>query len=258
MKKTPIASLPNGIPTELSAYFSDAPLYDTSCSPEATVLYTPSHGGLYLKRAPRGSLEKEAKMTSYFYRKGISVEPLAYISEDADFLLTRAGIGEDATDARYLAGGDRLAALLGETLRALHECSFEDCPVPDRTRDYLAAVEEGYTIGRFDPSFAKEQTTADHAYRRAQEAAPHLTSRVLLHGDFCLPNILLDDWRFSAFIDLGAAGVGDRHIDLFWGAWTLHFNLGTDAFRETFLTAYGRDRVDTELLDTIGYCECFG
>ena len=81
---------------------------------------------------------------------------------------------------------------------------------------------------------------------------------MLLHGDYCLPNILFDGWRQSAFIDLGAAGIGDRHIDLFWGAWTLCYNLGTDAYRDDFFSAYGRERVDTALIDLIGCAECFG
>ncbi len=36
------------------------------------------------------------------------------------------------------------------------------------------------------------------------------------------------------FIDLGNGGVGDRHIDLFWGAWTLFYNLKTDRHTERF------------------------
>ena len=259
MKKTPLSAIPEGIPAELSAYFANAPLYDSSCSPEARVIYTPKDGGLYLKRNARGSLAKEAKMTSYFYSKGLSTEVLAYVSADEDFLLTRAARGTDATDACYLAEPMRLASLLGEVLRALHETPFDGCPITDRTRDYLDTVREGYTIGRFDASFAPRGVeTADEAYRRVTEAATALDARVLLHGDYCLPNVLFDDWRHSAFIDLGAAGVGDRHIDLFWGAWTLAYNLGTDAYRDTFLSAYGKKDVNTDLLDVIGCAECFG
>ena len=79
----------------------------------------------------------------------------------------------------------------------------------------------------------------------------------LLHGDYCLPNILLDDWKFSGFIDLDSGGVGDRHIDLFWGAWTLRFNLHTDAWCDRFLDAYGRDRIEPEILRAIAAFEVF-
>jgi kanamycin kinase len=83
-------------------------------------------------------------------------------------------------------------------------------------------------------------------------------SDVLLHGDYCLPNIILDNWRFSGFIDVGNGGIGDRHVDLYWGAWTLNFNLKTDEYRERFFDAYGRDRVDLDMIDLVSAAEVFG
>ena len=50
----------------------------------------------------------------------------------------------------------------------------------------------------------------------------------------------------------------DRHIDLFWGAWTLACNLKTDAYRHYFFDAYGRDLVDDERLRIVAAAECFG
>lgn len=85
-----------------------------------------------------------------------------------------------------------------------------------------------------------------------------LQSKVLLHGDYCLPNIILKDWKLSGFIDVGDGGVGDRHIDLFWGIWTLWFNLKTDKYRERFIDAYGRDKVDKSLLKVVAAAEVFG
>jgi kanamycin kinase len=69
---------------------------------------------------------------------------------------------------------------------------------------------------------------------------------------------MLDNWRFSGFIDVGNGGIGDRHVDLFWGAWTLNFNLGTDAYKDRFLDAYGRDLVNEDALRTIAAAEVFG
>ena len=80
----------------------------------------------------------------------------------------------------------------------------------------------------------------------------------LLHGDYCLPNVILDDFRFSGFIDLGCGGVGDRHVDLFWGAWTLKFNLKTDSYKNIFYDAYGRELIDEEMIRAIGAAEVFG
>ena len=43
---------------------------------------------------------------------------------------------------------------------------------------------------------------------------------ILMHGGSCLPNIGLDNWRFSGLVDLVNTGSGDKHIDILWGIWT--------------------------------------
>jgi 2'-5' RNA ligase len=52
----------------------------------------------------------------------------------------------------------------------------------------------------------------------------------------------LNDWVFSGFIDVDCGGIGDRHVDLFWGIWSLFFNLKTDKYRDRFLTHMGVTR----------------
>jgi len=125
----------------------------------------------------------------------------------------------------------------------------------------LKAVYEGYARGKWEPDlFAGcwEFSGPEEAMALVREGADSLKQDTLLHGDYCLPNIMLRNWDFSGFIDLGCGGIGDRHVDLYWGVWTLQFNLKTDIWRERFLDAYGRDRIDQELLDTIGAFEVFG
>ena len=69
----------------------------------------------------------------------------------------------------------------------------------------------------------------------------------------------LELFRDDAFdyIIIDTAGVGDRHVDLFWAVWSLQFNLKTDKYRERFLDAYGRDRMEPEMLRLIAACEVF-
>ena len=99
--------------------------------------------------------------------------------------------------------------------------------------------------------------TPEAAFRVVEENARYLKTDTLLHGDYCLPNILLDNWKFSGFIDLDTGGVGDRHVDLFWGIWTLNYNLKTNAYGDRFLDAYGRDKIEPELLRAVAALEVF-
>lgn len=125
----------------------------------------------------------------------------------------------------------------------------------------MAAAEKGYRERLYEDDLFPDNwgyRTAEEAWRDVETYGPYLKTDTLLHGDYCLPNILLDDWKFSGFIDLDTGGVGDRHVDLFWGAWTLRFNLKTDAWRSRFLDAYGRDKIEPEILRAIAAFEVFG
>lgn len=261
MKKKLINQIPYEMPQDVRHFALGADIYDSSCSPEARVYFIDRGNGYYLKCSDSGKLRKEAKMTEYFYSKGIGAEVLSYISNDCDWLLTTAVIGEDCTHQGYLMNPERLCDTIAYELRKLHETDYIGCPVTDKTAEYLAEAEKNYRTGNYDKSHFPDS----FGYRSAKEAYDILTtekdalqSKVLLHGDYCLPNIILNNWKLSGFIDVGRGGVGDRHIDLFWGAWTLWFNLKTNKYRERFLDAYGRDKADESILKIVAAAEVFG
>ncbi len=259
MKRTRIDINFKDFPEEFHPFLERAIVYDSSCSPEARVYFLDVDGGLYLKTSTRGSLKKEALMDDFFFKKGLGgPEVVKYSSGEMDFLLTACVKGEDCTHTDYLAEPRRLCDLLATKLRELHETDFSGCPIMNHTENYLATAEKNYRAGQCDISFFDEKSTPDGAWRVLQEKKGLLKNDTLLHGDFCLPNIMLDNWRFSGFIDLGNGGVGDRHVDLYWGAWTLKFNLGTDEYRQRFFDAYGRDKVDEDVVRIISAAEVFG
>ena len=262
MKRTLLTPDASIFPAAYRPLLANAPVYDSSCSPEARVYFIDRDGGCYLKSAPAGSLKNEAEKTDFFHQKGLGAEVLSYLTEgERDWLLTRAVRGEDCTHADYLADPVRLASLLGETLRALHELPTEGCPAPDYLDRYLALAESNYHTGNYDQSAFPDSfgyASAEEAWAILTEGRHLLRADTLIHGDYCLPNIMLNGWKFSGFIDLGNSGIADRHIDLFWGAWTLWFNLHTNRYREIFFDAYGRERVDEDLLRVIAAAEVFG
>ena len=261
MRKTQIDKIPN-IPEGLTAFIDGAKLFDSSCSPEARVYFIDKGEGYYLKRAEKGALEKEKIMTEYFHKKGLGTEVVCSIQDEScDWLLTAALKGEDCTYFKYLENPKRLCDTIAERLRELHELDFSDCPITDRNEYYLATAEKNYRNGVFDSELLSGELKFDDreaAFSLIEREKSSFKSDVLLHGDYCLPNIMLDNWNFSAFIDLGLGGVGDRHIDLFWGAWTLNFNLKTDKYRPRFFDAYGRDKVSLDMIRVIAAAEHFG
>lgn len=73
---------------------------------------------------------------------------------------------------------------------------------------------------------------------------------VLVHGDFCLPNVLVKDGALSGLVDVGGAGLGDPRKDLAAGVWTLRYNFGPAHARE-FLDAYGAPSMTDEEIERL-------
>ncbi len=249
-------------PAEYHPLLAGAPVYDSSCSRQAKVYFIDRDGGYYLKTQAAGSLRLEAEKGRFFHEKGLGAEVLSYATVgESDWLLTRRVAGEDCTHAEYLSHPERLCDLLAEVLRGLHDLPTEGCPAPDYLDRYLALAEQNYSTGSYDKTQFPDSfgyASADEAWSTLSAGRHLLRADTLIHGDYCLPNIMLHEWKFSGFIDLGNSGVADRHIDLFWGAWSLWFNLHTDAYRDRFFDAYGRERVDEDIIRVVAAAEVFG
>ena len=88
MKKSKIEIRVDDFPKELHYLFKNASVYDSSCNPNAQVLY--SDLGYYVKITEGGELMKEAAMTDMFADRGMGVEVVSYISKEKDFIVTRS------------------------------------------------------------------------------------------------------------------------------------------------------------------------
>ena len=73
---------------------------------------------------------------------------------------------------------------------------------------------------------------------------------VLIHGDYCLPNVLVHEGELSALVDVGQAGLGNPEDDLAAGVWTLQYNFGKGCARP-FLDAYGWPPMTDEAIEKL-------
>ena len=261
MKKRIIRLEELRFPKVLDYLMENSVIYDSSSSPAARVYFIDKDQGYFLKKATKGSLEKEVVLTRYFASQGLAQEVIDYVSDDQDWLLTAKVEGEDASSAQYLANPKKLCQTLAETMRQLHALTVDENLVGNRIQEYLKAVEVGYQVGNFDSHYLfshQKKTDRSGAYKKVLEYSPYLETDTLIHGDFCLPNIILNDWQFQAMIDWDSAGLGDKHIDLFWAVWSLEYNLQTNRYRDYLLDCYGREHINLELLEAIAYFEVFG
>ena len=150
--------------------------------------------------------------------------------------------------------GDMAAVVraVAEGLRRIHSLPIADCPF-DYTRDVRLA-RAAWNI---------EQNIVDVADVRANHHIEPLAllarleatrppeppeDQVFVHGDYCLPNILMTPDaagvpRVSGLLDWARAGISDRYQDLAIGARTLRHNFGP-GWEPLFFTAYGLSAPD--------------
>lgn len=64
---------------------------------------------------------------------------------------------------------------------------------------------------------------------------PDSIGNCFVHGDFCLPNILVKEGKVSGFIDTESSGLGDPWMDYAWAIWSLEYNLKTNEYTPMLL-----------------------
>ncbi len=74
---------------------------------------------------------------------------------------------------------------------------------------------------------------------------------VVTHGDACLPNFIMNGEWLEGIIDVGRAGIADRHADLALAWRSLKSNLN-ETYAEQFLELYGLGQIDRTKLEY--YC----
>lgn len=185
----------------------------------------------------------------------LSVPEVIAIGSDADheWLVLTALPGSDATSLEHQFDPERLLQILGQALRRFHDMVPADgCPFDSTTDTDMARAAARVDAGLvdesdFEPLFAG--MSASRLYELMAESRPGGDDElVVIHGDYCVPNVIVDAGSVSGFVDLGRAGVGDRHRDLGIAARSVAHNFGGHAV-PVFVDAYGLEQPDLARLD---------
>lgn len=173
--------------------------------------------------------------------------------EDAYLLLT-ALPGRMACDAHYRRDIPLVAGTVGRALRCIHAVPLARCPFDERVDAKLERAERRVRDGHLDrEEFADCPTHADilALFERLRHSRPAAEDLVFTHGDYCLPNILLDDagTKVLGFVDWARAGIADRYQDLALLARSFAYNFGP-GWEPYLWEGYGLDVPD---LDKIAY-----
>ena len=149
------------------------------------------------------------------------------VSDDKSYLLMSRIPGKMSCDEVFLENPEPMVKLLAEGLKMLWRTDITGCPRERTILDDLARARQKVSEGRVDPEvFAAEADGFDSPESLLAWLETHVPEYdpVVCHGDYCMPNILLENGAVSGFIDLAHAGISDRCSDIYDCFWSLTAN----------------------------------
>ncbi|MCJ7839790.1 aminoglycoside 3'-phosphotransferase [Lederbergia sp. NSJ-179] len=221
-------------------------------SEASTFLLKKGNHSLYLKTQSTNASEsiRNEKEKMEWLQGKLAVPEVLYYEEDEkkEYLLMTEIKGINASDSSYQNDLPLLIKLLAKGLREIHSIGVDHCPFQctlDVTiREAQERVEKNLVdIEDFDEE--RKGKSAEELFQEVLEKRPLDEELVFTHGDYCLPNIILQNDEVSGFIDLGRAGVSDRYQDIALAAWSIAHNVGKQHI-PLFLKEYGLEEVNQD------------
>lgn len=154
-------------------------------------------------------LLKEKQINDYLKGKVPVAESIEFEADNEYSYYLQSYIdGESLISKKYLNNPDFLISILKKAIDLFHSIDASNC------------------------SFKNEESEGE----------------IFVHGDLCLPNILVNNDEIVGFIDLGSAGVGDPWMDYAWCIWSFEYNLNSKEYTPKLLKELGIE-FNQELFD---------
>ena len=180
--------------------------------------------------------------------------------DEHEYIVTAAAPGLPAShdwppDAR-LSVVDAVA----DFATGLHRLPIAECPFDRRLKVTVPLAQEIAGLGEVDLAGLDKKRRGWTVTRLVTEllATARQVGReepVVCHGDYCLPNVLVDPdtWAVTAIVDVGRLGVADRYADLALmtrslSSATLNPQFGPQ-YSDRFMYRYGELPADSQRLE---------
>ena len=201
----------------------------------------------------RNSLDEEYKRVKWLRENGVHSPEVYYYNEidGIKYLLMEKISGLPAFKFKGLG------YKLGEELRKIHDLHTKNPEFYNNTTDELLkqVIEK---IDAIMPQIIEmyPDATRESVIQFMESNKPE--NDVLVHGDYSLPNILVDEAGNIGFIDLGDVSISSKYFDFFYLVKSLKRNKKYDELSD-FMRGYGIKEFDTtymkwmEIMDIIIY-----
>lgn len=195
----------------------------------------------------RQSLQPEAERLSWLQGKLSVPAVLDYrIANNQEILWMTSVPGFHAANPIWTDKLQEMVESMARGLRAIHSLAISDCPFDhrnvSRVEEARLQLQNGW-VDEEDFDSHRRDLSAVELFTQLEETMPANEDLVFTHGDYCLPNIVLDQKMKFGFIDWGRAGIADRYQDIALAVRSLRSNWG-EKWGDVFLEAYGLAKPD--------------
>ncbi len=211
--------------------------------------------GFYLKTqaiSERLSFSHDVQVLQWLYTKLPVPEVVEFIqTAKQEYLLITEIPGENCVEAMSRLNHEEIVRLFAEGLQRVHAVDIANCALHEEIDFKLTRAQhniEHNLVDEDDFDEERQGKTAKEILDLLQKTRPPENDLVFNHGDYCLPNILLQENRISGFVDLSRAGIADRYNDLAIASRSIRYNLG-EAYENLFFEYYGTKNIDEEKID---------
>jgi len=202
---------------------------------------------LYLKidsRHSRHSLSLEKRKLEWLKNRLPVPEVLLFAEDETSkYLLLSEVSGVDANDDSVKTDIPRAIGELANGLKRIHNLPIKDCPFDARLEYKIELARERMINGLVEEDDFDEERrgkTAEDLFQELIATVPTAEDLVFTHGDYCLPNVILENGNLSGFVDWGNAGVADKYQDIALLTRSVFYNFGED-WEESMFEIYGID-----------------
>lgn len=208
------------VPTQIQALIEDKPFIVDEVGMSGNQVLIFEDMVLKIENNSEGA-EKQIKMMQWLQDRVPVPKILAHeVKNDKSYLLMSKMGGQMSCDIDYLEQPNILLEALAEGLKSLWEVDIIGCPCMRDLDTILTEASKQVEQDLVDIEDAEPTTFGENGFNNPEELLEWLENNrpefepVLSHGDYCLPNIFLEDGHIKGYIDLGKTGIGDKWNDI--------------------------------------------
>ena len=142
-------------------------------------------------------------------------------TNDFSYLLMTKIKGKMSCDEKYMSNGNILIKALVDGLKFLWSFDISNCPFVHNLNNKIKQIEQKINKGLINLEDVNLDFFLENKFQKPKDLLdwliinqPKVEELVLSHGDYCLPNIFINENIFSGFVDIGQLGIADKWLDI--------------------------------------------